>query len=94
MLYSIMQRREAAMCVTNNQANKPKYSVFNLAIMFLAINCIIVSVLTFSLATLAVITSNYDKWFPVAVILSIALFFIGRLIIRSQRRNLPNISAK
>lgn len=85
-MYTIMQPKGVAMAVTNNQVNKSKHSVLSLAIMFLAINCIIVSVLTFSLTTLAVVTNNYDKWFPIAVLLSIGLFFIGRLLIRSQRR--------
>lgn len=82
------------MTVTNNQTNKPKHTVLSLAIMFLAINCIIVSVLTFSLTALAVATSNYDKWFPVAVLLSIGFFFIGRLLLRSQRPNLTNLTLK
>lgn len=75
------------MSITNNQANKSKHTLFSLAVMFLAINCIIVSVLTFSLTALAVVTSNYDKWFPMAVLLSIGFFFVGRFLIRSQQRN-------
>lgn len=79
------------MTVTNNQPNKSKHSLLSLAIMFLAINCIIVSVLTFSLTALAIATSNYDKWFPVAVLLSIGLLFIGRWLIRSQRPDMNTI---
>jgi hydrogenase-4 membrane subunit HyfE len=76
------------MAATENQSNKSKHSLLNIAIMFLAINCIIVSVLTFSLTTVAVLMNNYDKWFPVAVLLSIGLFLIGRWLIRTQRHRI------
>jgi hypothetical protein len=45
-----------------------------------------VSVLTFALAALAVVTNNYDKWFPVAVVLSVSLFFLGRFLLSSKMR--------
>ncbi|MFC4698635.1 hypothetical protein ACFO4O_00490 [Glaciecola siphonariae] len=75
------------MSVCKNDTNKPRYSVFNYAMMFLAINCIIVSVLTFTLTAIAVVTNNYDKWFPVAVLLSLGLMFFGRWLLRAQRRS-------
>jgi hypothetical protein len=57
-----------------------------MAVSFIAINCIIVSVLTFMLTALAVVTNNYDKWFPVAVLLSAALFFVGKLLLSVKMR--------
>lgn len=75
------------MSITNDSHNKPKQSTSHVAIMFVAINCIIVSVLTFSLSAVAVITNNYDKWFPVAIFLTVALFLIGRWLLTYQRKN-------
>jgi hypothetical protein len=57
-----------------------------MAVSFIAINCIIVSVLTFMLTALAVVTNNYDKWFPVAVLLSAVLFFVGKLLLSIKMR--------
>jgi hypothetical protein len=57
-----------------------------MAVSFIAINCIIVSVLTFMLTALAVVTNNYDKWFPVAVLLSAVLFFVGKLLLSVKMR--------
>nr|WP_136250854.1 hypothetical protein [Ningiella ruwaisensis] len=74
------------MALSNFKENKSKHSFLNTVIAFVAVNCIIVSVLTFVLTSIAVITSNYDKWFPVAVILSVLFFFIGRWLIHNRHR--------
>ncbi len=74
------------MSATKNSLNKGKQSWFNFALVFLAINCIIVSALTFLLTIMAVLSNHYDKWFPVAIILSAVLFLGGRWILRVQRR--------
>jgi len=75
------------MPITSNQRNARNHtSTLSMAISFIAINCIIVSVLTFALAALAVVTNNYDKWFPVAIALSVSLFFLGRVLLSSKMR--------
>lgn len=75
------------MSSSRNETNGRKHtSTVSMAVSFIAINCIIVSVLTFMLTALAVVTNNYDKWFPVAVLLSAVLFFVGKLLLSIKMR--------
>ncbi|MBT1451432.1 hypothetical protein KJ365_11135 [Glaciecola sp. XM2] len=81
------------MSITNDERGGAKRnSPMSMVIVFLAINCIIVSVLTFTLTALAVLTNNYDKWFPVAILLSVGLFFIGRLLLSKRIRKQLSIT--
>lgn len=75
------------MSTSRNETNARKHtSTVSMAVSFIAINCLIVSALTFMLTAIAVVTNNYDKWFPVAVVLSVALFFIGKLLLSIKIR--------
>ncbi|WP_395338714.1 hypothetical protein PN836_012430 [Ningiella sp. W23] len=71
------------MNMTNNDSNNNRPSLYGMSIKFIAINLIIVSVLTFALTGIAVITNNYDKWFPLAIVISVVFFFIGRWLLKT-----------
>lgn len=75
------------MSTPRNETNAHKHtSTVSMAVSFIAINCLIVSALTFMLIAIAVVTNNYDKWFPVAVVLSVALLFIGKVLLSIKIR--------
>lgn len=75
------------MSTSRNETNARKHtSTVSMAVSFIAINCLILSALTFMLTAIAIVTNNYDKWFPVAVVLSVALFFIGKLLLSIKIR--------
>jgi len=75
------------MSTSRNETNARKHtSTVSMVVSFIAVNCLIVSALTFMLTAIAVVTNNYDKWFPVAVVLSVALFFIGKLLLSIKIR--------
>jgi hypothetical protein len=73
------------MSTLKNRTNNVRQSWLRLAKVFFGINCIIVSVLTLMLTGLAIINSHYDRWFPLAVVLTVVLFITGRWVLQSNR---------
>lgn len=83
----LLGNKEKIMSMSKSAGNsEKKRSPMSMAILFVAINCIIVSVLTLALSAMAVLTNNYDKWFPVALCLSVVLFYIGRKLLSKKLR--------